>query len=246
MHAMDMTSMQGGSAPPDARNPDYSDGVNPGAMPHMADNAALGMLMIDRLEYFDGREENGTAIDAQAWYGRDFNKLWINLEGERVQGRLQDLRSEALWDHAVSAYWDSQLGIRHDSGIGPGRTWAAFGVQGLAPYWFEVAATAYVGQGGRSAVRFEADYDVLLSQRLILQPRLETNLYGRDDAQREIGSGLSNAEFGLRLRYEFSRQFAPYVGVEWTRKFGRTADFARADGQSPFDAQLVAGVRAWF
>lgn len=240
--------MQGGTAPAGARSPDYSDGVDHGDMTgmDMPDDKALGMLLIDRLEVFDARHANGAALDAQAWYGNDANKLWLKAEGEHSDGRLQDLRAEALWDHPIAAYWDTQLGVRHDFGAGSDRTWAAFGVQGLAPYWFEVQATIYVGQSGRTALRFDSEYELLLTRRLILQPRVEVNFYGSDDPQRHIGAGLSDAALGLLLRYEFTRQFAPYVGVEAERKFGRSADFARAAGESAFDPRLVAGLRFWF
>ena len=247
MQGMDM-QMQGGAAPADARSPDYSDGADHGDMTgmDMLDHASLGMVLIDRLEYFDARDANGAALDAQAWYGNDTNKLRLKGEGERSDGRWQELRTEALWDRPIATYWDSQLGVRHDFGIGPDRTWAAFGVQGLAPYWFEVDATIYFGQSGRTALRFESEYELLLTQRLILQPRVEVNFYGRNDPQRHIGSGLSDAALGLRLRYEFSRQFAPYVGVEAERRFGSSADYARADGHAAFDPRIVAGLRFWF
>jgi copper resistance protein B len=247
---MDMQGMQmqGGKAPPNARSSDYSDGVGYGPLGGavMAGEKPLAMLLIDRLEYFDGRNGNGVALDAQGWYGTDANKLWVKAEGERSAGRLQDLRTEALWAHPIGIYWNTQLGVRHDFGVGPGRTWAAFGIQGLAPYWFDVEATFYVGQSGRTAFRFESEYELPLTQRLILQPRFEANLYGRDDPQHGIGSGLSDAAAGLRLRYEFTRKFAPYVGVEIERKFGRTADFARNAGEPAFDPRLVAGIRFWF
>ncbi|TAN08758.1 MAG: copper resistance protein B [Rhodanobacteraceae bacterium] len=244
----DMPPMQGGRAPPDARSADYSDGVGYGSMTgmDMADDKPLGMLLIDRLEYFSGRNSNGAALDAQAWYGNDESKLWLKAEGEHSEGRLQDLRSEVLWDRPVTTYWDTQLGVRHDFGAGPDRTWAAFGVQGLAPYWFDVEITAYVGQSDRTALRFAAEYGLLLTQRWILQPRFEANLYGRDDPQRDIGAGLSDAVLGLRLRYEITRQFAPYVGVDFTRRFGKTAELMRAAGEPVFEPQLVAGVRIWF
>lgn len=247
---MDMQGMQmqGGKAPPDARSADYSNGIGYGSISglHMLDDAAFGMLLIDRLEYFDGRNDNGVALDAQGWYGTDANKLWVKAEGERSAGRLQDLRTEALWARPLGIYWNTQLGVRHDFGVGPGRTWAAFGLQGLAPYFFDVEATFYVGQAGRIAFRFESEYELLLTQRLILQPRFEVNLYGRNDPQRGIGSGLSDAALGLRLRYEFTRKFAPYIGVEFERKFGQTADFARNAGEPAFDPRLVAGLHFWF
>ena len=249
MQGMDMSSMQGGNAPPGARSGDYSNGYTYGLLTgmDMLDDSRQGMLLLDQLEYVHSRDGgNAAVIDGRAWYGGDIDKLWLKFEGEHADGRLQDLRTEALWDHAVSTYWDTQLGVRHDFGIGPGRTWAAFGIQGLAPYWFETEATFYVGQGGRTAARVQAEYEVLLTQRLILQPRAEVNFYGKDDPARGIGSGLSDAEVGLRLRYEIRREFAPYVGIVWSQRFGKTADFTRAQGEHADDLQFVAGLRVWF
>ena len=209
----------------------------------MNDSGRFGRFTLDRLEYVQG---GATAWSVQAWYGGDSNRLHFRSEGQRKDGKLEHADAELLWSHAIAPFWDSQIGLRRDFGEGPDRTWAAFGVQGLAPYWFEVAATAYVGEQGRTALRVEADYDLLLTQRLVLQPRFELNAYGKDDPARRIGSGLSDAEAGLRLRYEIRREFAPYVGVEWSRSFGRTADFARADGHDVTDVRWVAGVRIWF
>lgn len=252
-HAMPGMDMPPVHSPPAALQPalrsaDYSDGIGyatAGDM-EMHDDAPLGKLLVDSIERFDGRADSGIALDAQAWYGNDANKLWLKAVGERAGGRLQDLRTEALWDHPLTAFWDTQAGVRHDFGGGPDRTWAAFGVQGLAPYWFEIEATLYVGSTGRSAFRFESEYELLLTQRLIVQPRFEANLYGRNDPQRGIGSGLSDAELGVRLRYEFTRQFAPYVGLEFARRFGQTARFVRDAGGSAFDVRAVVGLRLWF
>lgn len=245
-HATDAPQVEPAATGP--RSPDYSEGFDYGAMTgmDMPGDAWLGMLLVDRLEYFDGRDDQGAALDVQAWIGSDENRLWFKAEGDHAGGRLQDLRTEALWNHSVTAFWDTQLGIRQDFGVGPDRTWAAFGVQGLAPYWFDVEATFYVGQAGRTAFRFEAKYELLLTQRWILQSRFEASLYGRDDPQRGIGSGLSDATLGLRLRYEVTRQFAPYVGVEFARTFGQTAELARDAGEPAFDPRFVAGVRFWF
>lgn len=244
---MDMQTQEA-EALPNTRSADYSDGFGYTSMPgmHEMGGMALGKLMFDHLEYTDGREGHAAALDAQAWYGTDADKVWVKLEGEHAAGRMQHLRVEVLWDRPIAVYWDGQLGVRQDAGVGPGRTWAAFGVQGLAPYWFDVEATLYIGQAGRTAFRFESEYELLLTQRLILEPDLEVNVYGRDDPQRHIGAGLSDAALGLRLRYEFTRQFAPYVGIQWSKKFGNTADYARRAGQPVFDSRLVAGVRLWF
>ena len=137
-------------------------------------------------------------------------------------------------------------GLRYDSGIAPDRKWLAVGVQGLAPYWFEVDAAAYIGEQGRTALRLSAEYELLLTQKLVLQPRVEANFYGQRDAARELGAGLSSLITGVRLRYEIRREFAPYVGVEWGGKFGGTADYARATGVRAHETRVVAGVRFWY
>ncbi|MGH8505490.1 MAG: copper resistance protein B [Stenotrophobium sp.] len=248
MPGMTMGPMQGGSPPPDARSPDYSDGVGYGDMRgmDMYDKTPLGMLLIDQLEVFHGRDGNGQSWEAEGWYGNDSDKLWVRTEGERSHGKLEDGDLEAFWNHNIATYWSTQLGARQDIGTGPNRSWAAFGVQGIAPYWFDLEATGYVGPSGRTAARLRAEYELLFTQRLILQPELETNLYGKDDPQQRIGSGVSDVQFGMRLRYEFQRQFAPYIGVNWLRRTGVTAEYARQDGQSVLDRQIVVGLRVWF
>ena len=249
-------NMQGGSAPLDARDPHaYSGGYTLDAGPYalsgphrlrLSDEHSFGTLQVDRLERVYTRDNNATTYDAQASFGRDYERLVLKAEGEAIRGKLQEAQTEVLWRHAVAAYWDTQLGVRYDSGVGPNRGWLAFGIQGLAPYWFEIDASAYVGNNGRTALSLEAEYELLLTQRLILQPRIEFNVYGRRDQARDIGSGLSDVTAGLRLRYEFTRQFAPYVGVERASKFGESADFARAAGEKRPETRWVAGVRFWF
>ena len=248
MPGMAMGPMQGGSAPSDARSGDYSDGVaaSPTHGLHMHGSAPTGMLLVDQLEAFHGRDGNGQSWEAEGWYGSDADKWWLRSEGERGGGKLEDGEVEALWNHTVSTFWSTQLGARHDFGAGPKREWAAFGVQGLAPYWFEIEATAYAGPPGRTAARLRADYEMLFTQRLILQPELEVNFHGKSDPARGIGDGLTDAKLGLRLRYEIRRELAPYIGVVWSRRFGATADFARDEHQAVFDQQWVAGVRIWF
>jgi copper resistance protein B len=224
--------------------------ADPADMPAMSDvmqmndDAAFGMVKFDQLEHAFA-SGNPTAWEGDASYGGDFDKVWLRTEGEHEDGRL-DAKNELFWDHAFSSFWDWQLGARRDSGLGDDRNWTAFGMRGLAPYWFEVEATAYAGEQGRTAFRLRTEYELLFTQRLILQPELEVNVYGKSDPQREVGSGLSDAEFGLRLRYEIRRELAPYVGVVWQRRFGDAVRFARIDGHEPSDAQLVAGIRFWF
>jgi copper resistance protein B len=212
----------------------------------MDDTASVAMLRIDRLEGADGDDGVSAAWKFSASAGGDFDKLLVRSEGERAHGEFERSDAEALWSHAVASYWDTQIGVRRDFGRGADRTWAAIGVQGLAPYWFEIGATAYVGDAGRTALRLEVDYDLSLTQRLILQPRLEINAYGKSDAAAHIGSGVSDAALGLRLRYEVRREIAPYVGIERSWLSGDAADLARADGQGVADTKWVAGLRIWY
>ena len=249
--------MQGGSPPADARDPNgYSDGFERGSgkyslpgVPRLQldDQMSFANLRINRLEHaWARRGEDFTTYDLQGRIGRDFNHLVVKAGGEVARGKLQDSRTELLWGHAIAAYWDSQLGVRFDHGTGKNRTWLAAGVQGLAPYWFELDATAYLGSGGRTALRLEGSYDLLITQKLVLQPRTEWNFYGKSDRANGIGSGLANASAGLRLRYEITRQIAPYVGVEWQHSFGRTVDFVRALGGRATQTNWVAGLSFWF
>lgn len=242
-------SMQDGLAPADARDPHaYSDGYDFGPIPRpeMGDEDNFGSLLADRLESVTTRGNTAMTYDWQAWYGQTYDRALIRAEGEIESGTFKDARNELLWAHAITAYWDTQLGVRYDSGKGTDRGWLAFGVQGLAPYWLYVEATVYVNEQGRSAFRLETEYDLLLTQKLILQPRIEMNIYSRRDDARDVSSGLSNIEAGLRLRYEIRREFAPYVGIEWAGRFGSAADNIRAAGKDAEEARLIAGVRFWF
>lgn len=244
--------MQGGSAPADARDPDaYSGGygldsgkyaLDPSQRLRMSDEHSFASFQMNRLEKVFTNEGNSAAYEAQAWFGSSYNRAVLKAEGEVADGQLQDSRTELLWGHAVATFWDAQIGARFDHGVGPNRSWLAFGVQGLAPYWFNVDAAAYVGNQGRTALRLSTEYDVLLTQRLVLQPRAEVNFYGKSDPEREIGNGLSDAVVGLRLKYQVTRQFVPYVGVEWAGKFGRTADFARTANERASQGRVVAGI----
>jgi copper resistance protein B len=220
----------------------------PSAMQNMDmnDNAAYGMVLVDQLEFVHGYGGNGPTWEAEAWYGGDSDRLWLRSEGEGARGQVERGDLEALWSHAFSAFWNTQFGVRHDLGVGPQRNWAAFGVEGLAPYWLELEATGYLGDQGRAAARMRAEYTLRFTQRLMLQPEFEINLYSKSDPAQHIGAGVSDAQLGLRLRYEITRQFAPYVGVVWSSHFGATAALVREDHRPIFDRQLVAGVRFWF
>ncbi|KMT53843.1 copper resistance protein B [Pseudomonas fildesensis] len=214
---------------------------------HQVHDTALNSFFIfEKLEWQDADDGSALNWEAQGWIGGDVDRLWLRSEGERTNGKTEKAEVQALWGHAISPWWDLVGGVRQDFKPGDPQTWAAFGIQGLALYNFEAQATAYLGEGGQTAARLEGNYDILLTNKLILQPTAEFNFYGKNDPQRGVGSGLSESEVGLRLRYEVRPQFAPYVGVTWNRAYGRTADYAREEGEDNNEARLVLGVRVWF
>lgn len=193
----------------------------------------------------DGRD--GYRWDGEAWLGGDIDRLTIKSEGEGTAGgTLETAEIQALYSRAIDPYWNLQAGLRHDFRRAPQRTYATVGVEGLAPYWFDVEAALFLSDKGDLLGRIEGYYDQRLTQRLILQPRAELNLAAQDVPENRIGSGLSTAELGLRLRYELAREFAPYVGYSWERKFGDTARFARLAGEGRTARGVVLGVRFWF
>ena len=203
---------------------------------------------IDRLELVSRKGRDGfTWEDVQFWYGGDIDKLWLKSAGEGTFGQgLDSAEVQALWSHAITPFFDVQAGLRYDFGPGPDRAHLAVGLQGLAPYWFEIDAAAFLSDKGDLTARIEGEHDMRITQKLILQPRAEVELAAQDMPERAIGSGLSSVEAGLRLRYEFVPEFAPYAGVEYERAFGNTAAFRRARGDDVGGWHLTVGVRAWF
>jgi copper resistance protein B len=212
---------------------------------HMNDDPFNVMLKLDRLELRDAGAHSQLDWDADAWFGRDFNKLLLRTEGES-SGAVESADLEALWARPFARWWEVVAGVRHEFEPRQSRSWLALGVTGIMPYQFHLQATAYAGEQGRTALQLESEYELLLTNRLILQPRAELNAYGKDDPLRGIGSGLSDVELGVRLRYEIRREIAPYVGVAWVNQLGRTADLTRAGGDDPRDLHLLVGVRAWY
>ncbi len=214
----------------------------------VADDRVYAHGYFDQLE---GRFGSGSYLrwDGQTWIGTDYNRLWLKSEGRydvNRKGMVSDGDHEALYDRPISTYFDIQAGIRVDLDSMPTRTWAALGIQGLAIDFWNLEATIYASDGGHYALRTNASYDLLLTQRLILQPQFETNWYTRTDPGRRLGSGLSDVDMGLRLRYEFTRKLAPYVGVAYQRSFGGTSSYVREDGGRVNDLRFLAGLRVWF
>jgi len=212
-----------------------------------ADDQIFTFFQAEELEYRLDDDEDSFNWEAQGWIGEDFNKLWFKTEGEKIDGGdLEEAEVQLLYSRLISPFFDLQAGIRYDFKPEPERVFAVLGVQGLAKYWFEIDAAAFISDEGEVSARFEAEYELLLTQRLILQPSVEINLSAKDVEERGIGSGFNDIELGLRLRYEIRREFAPYIGVNWERKLGNTADLARAEGEGVERTAFVAGFRFWF
>lgn len=214
----------------------------------MEDDPLLTMVKIEKLEVqdADSGEHRPAILDGYAWIGKDLHKLYIKTEVERVAGDNEESEVQLLYSRALYPFWDLQVGWRRDFDPRPERDWLAIGMQGVAPYMFEVDAVFYVGESGRLAARLDAEYEYMFTQRWVLSPELEINAYSDDDLERGIGSGIADMSAGLRLRYEIRREFAPYIGVNWGKVFGDTADLAEAEGEKTSDTQLVMGIRAWF
>lgn len=219
----------------------------PDVAPHrMRGDSVFTFVLLDQLEWQTGGSAHGASWDAKGWVGGDRNRLWFRTEGQADDGRLGDAEAHMFYGRAFARWWDVVLGVRQDLRPGPAQTWAAFGVQGLAPYWFEVEATGYVSEGGQTAARLEADYELLLTNRLIMQPRLELNLYGKSNQERGVGAGLGTTDIGLRMRYEFRRELAPYIGVTWHNTHGETREFVSTSGDAVSRLRFVAGLRLWY
>jgi copper resistance protein B len=231
------------SAPDQPRMPGMEMG---GAMQPVMDQSIFAHLIFNELEGRFGGSNPEFRWEGQGWIGTDYDKLWIKSEGTLQGGALEDGQHQFLYSRAISTYFDLQGGLRSDIDSLPTRNWAAFGIQGLAPYFFDLEVTGFVSSQGHLAAKLEASYDLLLTQRLVLQPQIELNLYSKADPARMVGAGFADIDTGLRLRYEFSRKFAPYLGVVYEGKFGQTANFARRAGESTGGVRLVAGLRLWF
>jgi copper resistance protein B len=205
------------------------------------------MVLFDLAELQVRNGRDGYRWEGEAWFGGDIDRLLIKTEGAGNFGeRIEDVEVQALWSHAITPFFNAHLGVRHDIVPNPSRTYAVAGIEGIAPYWLHVTGQLFLSDKGALHARLEGSYDERITQRLIFQPRAEINFSAQDVPEIGVGSGLSEFEVGARLRYEIRKEFAPYLGVEWTKKTGRTADFARTAGEDPGAVNLVLGIRAWF
>jgi copper resistance protein B len=217
-----------------------------GAMQPVMDQTIFAHVIFNELEGRWNGSNTEFRWEGQGWVGTDYDKLWIKSEGTLSNGALDDGQQQFLYSRAITTYFDLQGGLRSDIDSRPTRNWAALGIQGLAPYFFDLELTGYVSGEGHLAAKLEASYDLLLTQRLILQPQVEVNLYSKADPARMVGAGFSDIDTGLRLRYEIDRKFVPYLGVVYEGKFGQTASLAKRAGESTGDFRFAFGVRIWF
>lgn len=208
------------------------------------DDEIYSFVLGDRLEYH--ANGNGWVWDAEGWVGGDYHKFWLKTEGDIDNGKTAEAELQLLYSRAVLPFFDLQLGVRHDFEPHPSRTFGLVGLQGLAPLWIELDVAAFVSEDGDFSARLELEYDLLLTQRLTLQPRIELDLAAQEVAEQQVGKGLTSTELGVRLRYEVRREFAPYVGVTWRKTYGRTRKFIEAEGERDDTVSFVAGVRFWF
>ncbi len=255
---MDTMPMESGSSAGDVtfdkeistykRGPDDQPALNYGSIP-IHDNELFYILRANR---FEKRFQNGDEMvlwDTTGWIGDDYNKLYLKSEGDynTSAGKFESNRGELLYSRNISSFWDVQTGLRHDFIKNKDdRNFAVFSLYGLARYWFQVDASTYVSDRGDISARIEAEFDLLLTQRLILQPRFETKLALQNVREYNIGSGINSVEFGVRLRYEIRREFAPYIGVEWSQNLGATKNMLEAAGKDTSKAAIVVGLKLWF
>ena len=212
----------------------------------VADREPFAFVLLDRLEYRAQKGADALYWDAQAWYGGDYNKLWLKSEGQQtVGGRTADADLQVLYARRIAPFWHLQGGLRSEVRPGPTQNYGVLALQGIAPYWFNVETTAFF-RGGEISGRLEAEYDQLLTQRLILQPRIDSDFSTSAEPARGVGRGINDVVLGLRLRYEIKREFAPYVGITWSRKLGDTAGIARGRGEDVRATTVVFGVRIWY
>ena len=212
------------------------------ASAHTTDDPLLFSMAAD----IEWQEDDHAALEGDLWLGRDLRKVWLKFDLEHAGGELEEVELQALYGIAVAPYWDVQFGLRQDVRPRPSNTWGVLALHGLAPYFFETDLALFVAEGGAVAARIEADYELLFTQNLSLSPSVEVELHGQNDLETGAGSGLSEIEVGLRLSYQIRKELMPYVGVEYWKTFGNTADFARLADEETADTRWVVGLSFWF
>jgi len=205
-----------------------------------ADDPLRTMLIVDKLEILNN-DENTRVWEGSFYIGYDIDKLYVYSDGEATKEGLEVSQNELVYSRAIAPFWDIQAGIAYDKNADDTKTWGEIAIAGLAPYYFETRAALLFNEDGNVGLRLDAEYEALLTQKLILTPSVEAEFYTKDDPELQLGSGLSSLEAGLRLRYEIIREFAPYIGVTWEKTFGNTNEYNPID-----ETNLLLGIRLWF
>ena len=209
------------------------------------DDPVLANIIVHQLESFYKKGGSLLASEIHAWIGKDLHKLWLKHELE-YSGETEENEWQFLYNRTIDPNWDLQIGWRHDIRPNPKRNWLAVGFQGQAPYELEVSTTLFVRGHGQTAVRLKAEKDWPITQRWILVPNIEINAHSKNDPATMTGAGFTDLEASLRLRYAINPQIAPYIGLNWEKKFDKTADFARQAGESSNEVLWGVGVHLWF
>ena len=210
------------------------------------DDPLLFFFKADQLEVRDGDEENLAVFEGFLWAGKDLDKLWIKAEVEADEDETESSEWQLLYSRAIDPNWDLQIGLRTDVEPEPERDWLAIGFYGIAPYWFEIDTAVFIEEDEQVNLRLEAEYELMLTQKWVLSPEIEINWYSDDDDALGVAEGFAELETGIRLRYEFTREFAPYIGINYEGLLGDTRDLAGDNDDETSDTQLVAGLRFWF
>ena len=210
------------------------------------DDPLLYLFKADQLELRNGDEEDVAVFEGHFWVGKDLHKLWIKSEIEATENETESAEWQLLYHRALDPNWDLQVGLRTDVRPEPKRNWLALGFYGVAPYWFEVDTALFVEESGQVNLRLAAEYEMMLTQKWVLAPEVELNWYSDDDDELALAAGFADIEAGIRLRYEVTRQLAPYIGVNYEGLLGDTRDLAKDSDAETSDTQLVAGLRFWF
>ena len=206
----------------------------------ISDDPLLTMVKADKLEFRDSDEGNLLVWEFDAWAGKDLNKFWLKVTGESVDGDVESNEVDLLYSKAIAPFWDLQMGLRHEFKPQPTDDWLGIGVMGVAPYLFEVDANVFINEDSNINARLDAEYEYMFTQKVILIPNFEMSLYSDDDNARGIVSGLASAELGLRLHYQIKREFSPYIGINYEKKFGNSVI------EESSESQLLAGLSFWF
>jgi len=224
----------------------------PGWEPAVHDTMVNTFTSFQKAEFRTGDAPDAAVFDTEGWIGGDFQRFWWKAEGEQESkgAKAGRVEAQALYSRLVSPFWDFQTGVRVDRHYS-GRTrrttgYFVIGFEGLAPYWFDVEPALFLSEKGKASFKLTSSYDQLITQRWVIQPRIDLNAAFQDDPKRNVAAGINDAEFSVRLRYDISRQFSPYVGVTWRRVLGATAGLARRAGEDLSTTSAVFGLRTWF